>query len=78
MSAKTTKRRRISSKVRAVEAEMKSRGWKREDLAYHSGLSFRTLEEISAGRRPLTLASAVKIARAFGWDYERIAPEAKS
>jgi len=62
--------------VTLILAEIASRDWTWERLASESGLSYRTVEELlrPSGTRRMTLASAVRIARAFGWNYERLAP----
>ncbi len=58
-----------------VAALMEAKGWNREALAFHSGLSFRTIESIFSGERGITLASAVRLGKALGFDYEQIAPK---
>lgn len=66
---------KLPPQVQRVKREMEAKGWNREALAFHSGLSFRTIESIFSGERGITLASAVRLGKALGFDYEQIAPK---
>lgn len=66
---------KLPPQVQRVKREMEAKGWNREALAFHSGLSFRTIESIFSGERGITLASAVRLGKALGIDYEQIAPK---
>lgn len=70
-----TKKVKLTPEVRDVLAELRRRGWRLEDLSFHTGLSHRTCESIARGYRSMTFTSAVKIARVFGWDESRLVKE---
>lgn len=61
-----------------IKTERASRKWTQQDLAYHAGLSIRTIASLESGidSRLSTLAA---VAKAFGLDvHELLAVEAAS
>jgi transcriptional regulator with XRE-family HTH domain len=59
-----------------IREEIARRRMSRQQLADKAKLSLSTLEKVLGGRRPLTLATAVRVEEALGVSLRRSAPEA--
>ena len=59
-----------------IREEIARRRMSRQQLADKAKLSLSTLEKVLGGRRPLTLATAVRVEEALGGSLRRSAPEA--
>ena len=60
-----------------IREEIARRRMSRQQLADKAKLSLSTLEKVLGGRRPLTLATAVRVEEALGVSLRRGAPEAE-
>ena len=59
-----------------IREEIARRRMSRQQLADKAKLSLSTLEKVLGGRRPLTLATAVRVEEALGVSLRRSAPDA--
>jgi transcriptional regulator with XRE-family HTH domain len=59
-----------------IREEIARRRMSRQQLADKAKLSLSTLEKVLGGRRPLTLATAVRVEEALGVSLRRNAPDA--
>jgi transcriptional regulator with XRE-family HTH domain len=59
-----------------IREEIARRRMSRQQLADKAKLSLSTLEKVLGGRRPLTLATAVRVEEALGVSLRRTAPDA--
>jgi transcriptional regulator with XRE-family HTH domain len=61
-----------------IREEIARRRMSRQQLADKAKLSLSTLEKVLGGRRPLTLATAVRVEEALGVSLRRSAPDAEA